>query len=113
MKLEQRIGRVHRFGQERPVTVFNLAVRDTVDDYVLEVLTQKLNLFTSVIGEVEDVLAEIEEGEGDLEELIMEIVLRAKDRTDLRRLMAELESNLVEAKRRAVAAKEFTAGVLG
>ena len=113
MKLEQRIGRVHRFGQERAVTVFNLAVQDTVDDYVLEVLTQKLNLFTSVIGELEDVLAEIEEGEGDLETLIMELVLRAKDRIDLKGKLAELGSQVEMARQRALLAAEFTSGVLG
>jgi hypothetical protein len=43
----------------------------------------------------------------------MEVVLRAKDRTDLKKLMSELESDLVRAKERAMLAKEFTAGVLG
>jgi SNF2 family DNA or RNA helicase len=113
MKLEQRIGRVHRFGQERAVTVFNLAVQDTVDDHVLRILTEKLHLFTSVVGEVEDVLAEIEEGEGDFEQLIMEIVLRARDRSDLAERMKRFEQDVADGYERASLAREFTAGVLG
>ena len=62
MKIEQRIGRIHRFKQDRDVTVFNLAVKDTIDDYVLHILYQKIDLFTMTIGKMETVFAELKEG---------------------------------------------------
>jgi len=36
MRVEQRIGRVHRIGQKRDVFIFNMALKDTVEEYVLE-----------------------------------------------------------------------------
>src|SRR5262249_6594022 len=56
MRLEQRIGRVHRLGQRREVAVYNFALRDTIDDYVLQLLYQKINLFTLTIGALETIL---------------------------------------------------------
>jgi SNF2 family DNA or RNA helicase len=56
MRLEQRIGRVHRLGQDRDVFVYNLAAQDTVESYVLYVLHRKVNMFELVIGEMEMVL---------------------------------------------------------
>jgi superfamily II DNA or RNA helicase len=43
--LEQRIARVHRLGQSRPVRVIRLVTRNTVEERVLEVLGQKRALF--------------------------------------------------------------------
>ncbi|HEY8486813.1 MAG TPA: C-terminal helicase domain-containing protein, partial [Limnochordales bacterium] len=56
MRIEQRIGRVHRLGQTRDVHVWNLYVKGTVDEYVLYLLHEKLNLFRSVVGELEAIL---------------------------------------------------------
>ncbi len=36
MRVEQRIGRVHRIGQKRKVYIFNMALKDTLEEYVLE-----------------------------------------------------------------------------
>ena len=43
--LEQRIARVHRMGQHRPVQVFNLVMRDSIEERVLRTLEQKRSLF--------------------------------------------------------------------
>ena len=45
--LEQRIAQVHRMGQQRPVQVFNLVTRDSIEERVLRSLAQKQSLFTS------------------------------------------------------------------
>jgi SNF2 family DNA or RNA helicase len=89
MRIEQRIGRVHRIGQTQDVAVYNFALRDTVDDYVLQLLFQKINLFTMTIGELESVLSEVQEGDLDIEGRILESLLRSESRDDLR---AELDS---------------------
>ena len=56
MKLEQRIGRVHRLGQEHDVQIYNLAVKDTIDDHVMNVLQDKIDTFEQVVGELDDIL---------------------------------------------------------
>jgi SNF2 family DNA or RNA helicase len=48
--LEQRIARVHRMGQHRPVQVFNLVMRDSIEERVLRVLEQKRNLFQELFS---------------------------------------------------------------
>jgi SNF2 family DNA or RNA helicase len=55
--LEQRIARVHRLGQERPVRVINLVTRGTVEEKVLKTLEQKQGLFDGVFDGDEDEIA--------------------------------------------------------
>ena len=56
MRIEQRIGRVHRLGQEHPVRVINLVARGTIEAYVLEILERKIRMFELVVGEMEEIL---------------------------------------------------------
>ncbi len=56
MRVEQRIGRVHRLGQAHPVRVVNLAARATIEAYVLEILDRKIRMFELVVGEMEEIL---------------------------------------------------------
>ena len=56
MRVEQRIGRVHRLGQEHPVRVVNLVARGTIEAYVLEILERKIRMFELVVGEMEEIL---------------------------------------------------------
>ena len=56
MRVEQRIGRVHRLGQAHPVRVINLAARGTIEAYVLEILDRKIRMFELVVGEMEEIL---------------------------------------------------------
>lgn len=47
--LEQRIGRVHRLGQSRPVRVVNFVAQGTIEESMLEVLKFKKSLFSGVL----------------------------------------------------------------
>ena len=47
--LEQRIGRVHRLGQQRPVHVVNLVAKGTIEEGMLDVLQFKKSLFSGVL----------------------------------------------------------------
>ncbi len=40
-RIEQRVGRIHRVGQTRPVEIWNLSAEGTIEDYLLEVLDRK------------------------------------------------------------------------
>ena len=51
MEIEQRIGRLHRLGQQHPVRIYNLVQSKTLQEYLLQILQEKLNLFELVVGE--------------------------------------------------------------
>jgi len=51
MEIEQRVGRLHRIGQERVVEIYNLVQAGTLQAHLLEILQEKLNLFDLIIGE--------------------------------------------------------------
>ncbi len=62
MRLEQRIGRVHRLGQERDVYIYNFATKNTVEEHILKLLYEKIHLFEKVIGDLDDILTKLEFG---------------------------------------------------
>ncbi len=56
-RIEQRIGRCHRYGQKHDVVVINfLNERNEADRRVLELLTEKFRLFSGVFGSSDEVL---------------------------------------------------------
>jgi SNF2 family DNA or RNA helicase len=72
-RVEQRIGRCHRYGQRYDVVVVNfLNTRNQADQRVLELLTEKFNLFSGVFGASDEVLGRIEGGL-DFEKRILQI----------------------------------------
>lgn len=60
MKVEQRIGRVDRIGQEDPVTIFNFHVRGTIEGRILEVLERRIRIFEEAVGGLDPILGEAE-----------------------------------------------------
>ncbi|WAA11441.1 DEAD/DEAH box helicase [Fervidibacillus halotolerans] len=62
MKLEQRIGRIHRLGQQKDVFIYNFAVKNTVEEQILKLLYEKINLFERVIGELDEILTKLNVG---------------------------------------------------
>ena len=62
-RIEQRIGRCHRYGQKHDVVVINfLNERNEADRRVHELLSEKFNLFSGVFGASDEVLGSIESG---------------------------------------------------
>lgn len=41
MRLEQRIGRIHRFGQESDVHIYNIVTKQTIEEHILSMLYEK------------------------------------------------------------------------
>ena len=60
MKVEQRIGRIDRIGQKQPVTIFNLSTTGTIEERVLEVLSERIGLFEETVGGLDPILGEVE-----------------------------------------------------
>jgi hypothetical protein len=72
-RVEQRIGRCHRYGQKHDVVVINFFnERNHADQRVLELLADKFSLFSGVFGASDEVLGTIESGV-DFEKRILAI----------------------------------------
>lgn len=77
-RIEQRIGRCHRYGQKHDVVVINfLNERNDADRRVLELLTEKFSLFSGVFGASDEVLGSIESGV-DFEKRILAIYQKCR-----------------------------------
>lgn len=73
-RVEQRIGRIHRMGQKYDVVVVNFSNEgNTAEKRILDLLTDKFNLFKSTFGASNDVLGAIENGI-DFERTISDIL---------------------------------------
>ena len=81
LRIEQRIGRVHRLGQEREVHVVNLWAQDTVEACLMELLDRKIHMFELVVGELDLILGQLDDRRS-FEDLMMEIwtLRRAEER---------------------------------
>ena len=67
MRVEQRIGRIDRIGQEDTVSIFNLWVKDTVEERVLDVLQSRIRVFEETVGGLDPILGETE---GDIRKIL-------------------------------------------
>lgn len=60
MRLEQRIGRLDRIGQESPIIyIFNAFCQDTIEDRILSRLYDRIQVFKDSIGDLEEILGEV------------------------------------------------------
>jgi SNF2 family DNA or RNA helicase len=105
MRVEQRIGRVHRLGQEHPVRVINLVARGTIESYVLEILDKKIRMFELVVGEIEEILGTWQP-HGSFEDEVFRRWTESRDPKVRRRRFAELAQHLVYARRQYQEYKE-------
>lgn len=104
-RIEQRIGRCHRYGQKSDVVVINfLNTRNDADRRVLELLTDKFKLFDGVFGASDEILGKISDGL-DFEKRILEIydTYRTPEaiQTAFDRLQQELEIQIAETRKLA------------
>ena len=97
-RIEQRIGRCHRYGQKHDVVVINfLNERNEADRRVLDLLTEKFNLFNGVFGASDEVLGSIESGV-DFEQRILGIYQECRTPEEIdaafRKLQAEMDEQI-------------------
>ena len=105
MRLEQRIGRLHRLGQEREVMVFNLAAEGTLEADLLDLLTAKIRMFELVVGEL-DVILGLLADESSFEQAVARIWLEAEDPSRYRADLLQLGERLVQARARFAGVQE-------
>ncbi|MBU8731322.1 DEAD/DEAH box helicase [Cytobacillus oceanisediminis] len=90
MRLEQRIGRIHRLGQEKDVMIYNFATKDTVEEHVMKLLYEKIHLFEKVIGDLDDILTKLEFG--SIDDHLVDIFGRSASEGEMRIKMENLTS---------------------
>jgi SNF2 family DNA or RNA helicase len=106
MQIEQRIGRIHRIGQEKEVQVFNFCLGGSLEDHILEVLDRKINMFELVVGEIDMILGRLP-GEQEFSDLVYEIWIRHSDETERRRAFDALATRLKRARTAYEKSKEL------
>jgi len=93
-RVEQRIGRCHRYGQKHDVVVVNFVnTANKADQRVYELLSQKFQLFEGVFGASDEVLGSIESGV-DFEKRILEIYQSCRSPEEIESAFDELQENL-------------------
>ena len=104
-RIEQRIGRCHRYGQKFDVVVVNfLNKTNAADQRVYQLLDQKFRLFSGVFGASDEVLGAVESGV-DFEKRIAAIYHKCRTAEQIQfefdQLQRELETEIVEGQRDA------------
>ena len=98
MQIEQRLGRIHRIGQERDVFVTNLVARDTIEERLLHVLQTKINLFELVVGELDMILGRIRD-DLQFEALVFEEHVTSRDDSEFASRLEALGDDLARARK--------------
>jgi adenine-specific DNA-methyltransferase len=93
-RIEQRIGRCHRYGQKHDVVVVNFLNRkNAADKRVFELLSEKFQLFEGVFGASDEVLGAIESGV-DFEKRIAAIYQRCRKQDEIKTAFDQLQLEL-------------------
>jgi SNF2 family DNA or RNA helicase len=111
-RIEQRVGRIHRVGQTQPVEIFNLSAEGTVEDYILEILDRKLNMFELVIGEMDMILGHLGD-ERDFEQIVMDVWTRARTSEEAASEFEQLGDALAQAREVYQHTREYDEALFG
>jgi SNF2 family DNA or RNA helicase len=98
MQIEQRLGRLHRVGQDHDVMLANLVCRGSIEQQIMHVLEAKINLFELVVGELDMILGRVED-DFDFEGEVFDAFVDAVDDDEFERRLDTLGSALAEARR--------------
>ncbi len=112
MRIEQRIGRVHRFGQTQDVFVFNLCTEGSIESRILQLLNDKIRMFELVVGEIGSILGNLEEGE-EFESLVLKLWVNSRDERQLEQHFVSLGDALLDAQQEYVNAKNLDEALFG
>jgi len=112
MKIEQRVGRIHRIGQTREVFIFNLCTAGSLEAQLLGLLTEKIRMFELVVGEVGSILGNLEGGE-EFETLVLNLWLRSHSDQDLAHSFDSLGDSLLDAQEKYLESKQLDEALFG
>jgi SNF2 family DNA or RNA helicase len=112
MRIEQRVGRLHRIGQLHDVVLTNLVGAATIEEQILDVLHAKLNLFELVVGELDMILGRLGE-EFAFEDAVFAAHVESADDAERARRIGELGGELVQARAEHAASRARTDELVG
>ncbi|HEU4963315.1 MAG TPA: helicase-related protein, partial [Bacilli bacterium] len=96
MRVEQRIGRVHRLGQTRDVHIYNLSTKGTIEEHIVNLLEEKIQMFELVIGELDLILGSLKMGK-QFDQEMMDLLVTGASQDELQAKFDELGEKLKEA----------------
>ncbi len=112
MRIEQRIGRLHRIGQTQDVYIFNFCYANSLEEYILKVLHEKINLFELVVGEIDTILGQMGE-EFDFGQEVVSLWLQNQSDREREEAFEELGSQLLQAKHSYAEIQEYEEELFG
>ncbi len=112
MRIEQRIGRIHRFGQTQDVFIFNLCTEGSIESRILRLLNDKIRMFELVVGEVGSILGNLDEGE-EFESLVLKMWVNSASDAQLEKSFDQLGDSLLDAQEKYLDAKNLDDALFG
>lgn len=107
MIVEQRIGRIDRFGQQSEVvTIVNFAIEDTIEERILNRLYERINIFRESIGDLEEILGE------EIRKLEHDLLTSRLTPDEQEKRIEEAANLIIERKIEAQRLEEQSAGLL-
>jgi SNF2 family DNA or RNA helicase len=106
MRLEQRVGRVHRIGQTHNVFVFNFCQAGSVEEQILRVLHDKVNMFELVVGEMDAILGTLDD-QRDFAEIVLDLWISGREAGAVETEFNVLADRLLEAKKHHAQVQEL------
>ncbi len=97
MEIEQRIGRLHRIGQEKAVEVYNFCLSGTIEDEILEILDKKINMFELVVGEVDMILGRLQ-GDQEFSDMVYELWVTHPEEAERKKAFHALAARIKRAR---------------
>lgn len=91
---------------------FNFTVRDTIEDYIIDILDSKINMFEMVIGEIEPILGHVGREE-EFEDIILDIWLKATTETEMKEDFNQLGQEMIKAKKAYLKTRKLDDEIFG
>ncbi len=98
MRLEQRIGRVHRLGQTKDVYIFNLATQGTIEEHIWRLLDEKIKMFEMVVGQLDTILTQLHLDKS-FESHLIDIFIRSESEGELVKELDQLADGILKARK--------------
>lgn len=113
MQIEQRLGRIHRIGQQHDVSLTNLVSRGTIEERMLRMLERKINLFELVVGELDMIVGRVQDEGEDIAARVFEAHVASADDAELDRRLEVLGDTLASARDEYLESRRRTDALVG